>query len=296
MGNFEHPDWKIHTSALLVWQWTQATGEAAPNVCGGANPTPTPTQQVTPAPTPVTPTATAVLPTSTPVTPTPAPTATPVPVWMDNFNDNYTEPMAWEPGVFGWGSTLIETNQRLEIQHPAGSVGDTFGGKVTSHCWLRGDFDIRVDYQLLKWPTANGVRLALAVTPGDTGVTRVSFASNDGIPNFPSDIYLAQVAGGPLGISGTGDLSGSLRLTRTGSTATGYYRSGNNWVTLQSGGITTEDVHFELRSWSHSAVFKGEEVVVAFDNFMVTQGQVTCNRNAAVRAYLPLSMGRMLVH
>ena len=51
MGNFEHPDWKIHTSSLFVWQWTLSNGEAAPQVCG-VPPPPQPTPTITASPWP----------------------------------------------------------------------------------------------------------------------------------------------------------------------------------------------------------------------------------------------------
>ncbi|MCC7352605.1 MAG: hypothetical protein IT330_02520 [Anaerolineae bacterium] len=280
-GNASNPN--IHTSYLLVWRWTMASGDGPPAVCGPAAPTPTPTRTPTTAPT-ATPTPTPT-PTATPTsTPSPTPTRTPAPVLADDFGDNVLSAALWTSAVFGSGPTIAETNQRLEIRHPANAAGDPFGAEVVSLCLLAGDFDLQVDYLLTAWPPANGVRLGLAVNPGDSKVARVSFT---GIPGYPDEVYLTHFADGVQGITATGDLSGKLRLVRVGGTLTGYYFGGGNWVALHSGSVTSGAVSAVLRSWSHSSVFKHEEVRVAFDNFRVNRGTVLCQPH---RLYLPLAV------
>ncbi len=276
LGNIQHPTWTIHTSYLLVWQWTMATGDGPPAVCGPSAPTPTPTRTPTPAPT-ATPTH----------TPTATPTALPTPVLADDFNDNVLSSAIWTAAVYGSGPTIAETNQRLEIRHPASATGDPFGAEVKSICRLVGDFDIQVDYLLTAWPQANGIRLGLAVNPGDSKVARISFVGGDGVPGYPNEVYLTHFADGLGGITGTGDLSGKLRLVREGGLLTGYYFGAGGWVALHTGPGTAGAVTVMLRSWSHSQVFKHEEVRVAFDNFRVSRGTVVC---PWVRVYLPLAV------
>ena len=284
LGNIVHPTWTIHTSYLLVWRLTLATGEGAPAVCGASVPTPTPTHTPTTAPT-ATPTPTPT-PTATPLpTATPTATALATPVLGDDFNDNALNAALWSAAVYGSGPTLAETNQRLEMRLPANAAGDPFGAEVTSACQVAGDFDVQVDYLLATWPQANGVRLGLAVNPGDSKVARISFVGGDGVPGYPGEVYLTHFADGLNGITGTSDLSGKLRLVRAGGTLTGYYFGGGNWVTLHSGPVTGAAVTVVLRSWSHSQVFKHEEVRVVFDNYRVNRGTVICPR---YRAYVPL--------
>lgn len=290
MGNFEHPDWKIHTSSLFVWQWTLSNGEAAPQVCG-VPPPPQPTPTLTSSPWPTsTPTSSPVVPTSTP-TPLFSPTPTPIPVFVDDFNDNVMDVSSWAFSVFGSGPMMGVNQQRLEIVHPPHSAGDLFGAEAVSVCHLRGDFDIWVDYLLLQWPSANGIRLGLVTTPDESNVVRVSFAAGDGFEGYPGEVYLTFFADGVQGIIGTGDASGALRLVRSNDRATGYYYRAGNWVLLHSGPISTADVRFGLRTWGHTQVFSGAEVKVAFDNFVVSQGQVICP-DAPVpgpyREYLPI--------
>jgi hypothetical protein len=280
LGNIQHPTWTIHTSYLLVWRWTMATGDSPPAVCGPSAPTPTPTRTPTPMPTatpPPTPTA----------TPTSTPTALPTPVLADDFNDNVLSAALWTAAVYGSGPTIAEANQRLEIRHPASAAGDPFGAEVKSVCLLVGDFDIQVDYLLTAWPPANGIRLGLAVNPGDSKVARISFVGGDGIPGYPNEVYLTHFADGLGGITGTGDLSGRLRLVRLGGSLTGYYFGGGGWVALHTGPGAAGAVAVALRSWSHSQVFRHEEVRVAFDNFRVSRGTVVC---PWARVYLPLAV------
>lgn len=279
LGNVQHPDWKIHTSYLLVWQWTQATGDAPPAVCGPGASTPTPSPTPSPSPT------------STPTrTPTPSPTARPTPVAADDFNDNALNAAFWTPAVFGSGPSIAETNQRLEIRHPADAAGDPFGAEAVSVCQLAGDFDIQVDYLLTAWPSANGIRVGLVVNPSDSKVVRVSFASGDGIPGYPNEVYLTHFADGVRGVTGTGDASGTLRLVRLGGLLTGYYLGAEGWVTLHTGPVTGDDVRVALRSWGHSQVFKHVEVRVAFDNFRIHRGEVICPFRPV---YLPLTLRRV---
>lgn len=268
LGNIQHPTWTIHTSYLLVWRWTMATGEPPPAVCGPSAPTPTPTRTPPPAP-------------------TATPTALPTPVLADDFNDNVLSSAMWTAAVYGSGPAIAETNQRLEIRHPAHAAGDPFGAEAKSICRLVGDFDIQVDYLLTAWPQANGIRLGLAVNPGDSKVARISFVGGDGIPGYPNEVYLTHFADGLGGITGTGDLAGQLRLVREGGLLTGYYLGAGGWVALHTGPGTAGAVSVALRSWSHSQVFKHEEVRVAFDNFRVNRGTVVC---PWARVYLPLAV------
>ncbi len=170
----------------------------------------------------------------------------------------------------GGGATIAETNQRVEIFFPYTSVMPSAG--YTSKCTMSGDYDVQVDYQLLVWPPQNGVRVGLAATPG--GITeRVSYGAND--PSGPSEVYLRDFGAGPFGTTGTGDTSGKLRLVRTGSTLTPYYYS-SAWVALPSGATSTAPAVIALNVWSDDSHFTGHDVRVAFDNFIVNAGTVSC--------------------
>ncbi len=209
-------------------------------------------------------------------------------IFSDDFNDNTLNTSQWIGFIKGYGLSMAETNQRLEIAFPADSTDDPtlgiFEARYNSICQLRGDFDMQVDYNLLVWPFANGVRVGLGairineeVPPLNYGtVERASWGSANDMPGFPREVYLTHFDDGVQGISTTADQSGKLRLVRSGNTITGYYFSSGYWVALHSGHVTTEDVPFSISAWSHDYSFTDQEVKVAFDNFIVNQGQLVC--------------------
>jgi hypothetical protein len=205
-------------------------------------------------------------------------------VVYDDFNDNSINTFLWTVFQGGSGPTIAETNLRLEIAHPAESAGDIFFAQYISVCQLRGDFDIQADYLLLTWPSANGVRVGLNIDPGtgtDPGTDlteRSSFGDPTADhPGEPRQVYLTHYADGVQGITATSDLSGKLRVVRSGSILTGYYFSSGNWVAIHTGPAdTTADVRFILGSWSHDLLFTEQAVKLAFDNVIVNQGLLIC--------------------
>ena len=201
---------------------------------------------------------------------------------FDDFNDNSINSDLWSEGQVG-GPAVNEINQRLEIFFPWNSAGEYFGAGYSSKCLLRGDFDIQVDFSLLDWPsveqlgTGNGVRIGLAVGEGESwwSVQREGYGSlTFDFPGYPREVYACDFAGSVEGIAPTGDMSGKLRLVRSGNTLTGYYFNSGSWVNVASGWVTTEDVSFSPTAWSHDDVFMDNNVLLAFDNFIVNSGRL----------------------
>lgn len=193
-------------------------------------------------------------------------------IFFDDFGDDAINSI-WAATIFGSDPTVAETNQRLEITFPANSAGDSFGAGYVSKCQLRGDFDIQVDYSLLVWPSSNGIRIGLGLGIANV-VERVSFGIDD-FPQYPREVYLTHFSNGVQAITSTNDQTGGLRLVRSGNSLTGYYDSGT-WTALNSAYVTTSDVPFSIRSWGHDRNFRDQGVKIAFDNFIVNQGQLIC--------------------
>ena len=197
---------------------------------------------------------------------------------VEDFNDNVTNSSLWTAGQTGTGPSVAETNQRLEISIPATSFDDPadsgFTASISSTCALRGNYDLQVDYDLLLWPTANGVRIALSTGSGP--VERTSFGSENDFTGQPREVYLTHFSDGVQGISPTGDLSGKLRLVRTDGTIAGYYYAAGNWIMVHSASTTTDDVGFSLNAWSHNYAFTDQDVRLAFDNLVLNQGELIC--------------------
>lgn len=189
-------------------------------------------------------------------------------VLTDEFTDNYANPGLWNSFATG-GTSIAEVNQRVEVNIPAASAGDTFAAGYLSSFQLRGDFDIQIDYALLTWPSASGVRTGLEVLCGG-----VLISVQRGNRGSAQEEYYIDYGSGPRGTVTTSDTTGGMRLVRSGATLSGYYRHTGAWVNLYSNSVNTSDVRVELAGWSHDYLFGDKRAVVAFDNFAVNQGQV----------------------
>jgi hypothetical protein len=196
-------------------------------------------------------------------------------VFREDFDDNQIDPTLWTAVVYGTGPSIAEVNQQLEATIPGSSSGQDFGVKLSTEFFFRGDFDVQVDFRLLQWPYGNGVRLAFGVDWGflfPPGVERISFGQFD-YPGAPRESYITDLDGSVCGFVETTDLEGALRLVRTGSTQTGYYRQGNSWVMICSGPAPAGDVSLQLSAFS-AYQFMGWNVRAAFDNFVVNSGEL----------------------
>jgi hypothetical protein len=200
-------------------------------------------------------------------------TQTEAQVFLEDFDDDSINPVVWTVELFGVGPQLAEANQQLQIEFPSASSGVAFGGGLVSNFLLRGDFDVQVDYRLLTWPFSNGVRLALAIE-GEYGVERTSFGSQSDYPGLPREVYLTHFLDGATGFTATSDVTGTLRLVRTGATETGYYYNSGDWIPIHTGPGPTQDVAIQIHAWSHDYAFMDWDVLAAWDNLVVRRGEL----------------------
>jgi hypothetical protein len=184
----------------------------------------------------------------------------------DDFRDNLLCASRWalETPRPGFSGVVTVLNKRLEV-----SVGPGAGGAgVISQCMLVGDFDVQVDYNLLATPVSNlyGARVGgpqLGVGPnGQVGVER-------GRTAFYRTIFLNGSTQTP-----TTDTSGSLRLVRNGEMVSGYFSRGGTWILIGSGPATRELTRINLDFGTSLTEAGG--ATVAFDNFRVSTGTVSC--------------------
>ena len=205
----------------------------------------------------------------------------------DNFNSSL-----WVGTQAGFGPSVTIVNQTVDVSFPTNSANDPspgiFGAGLSTRCTVRGDFDVQVGFRLLNWTFSNGVRVGLASSSGaffatdfsnaaPSAVERTSFGSATGdAPGYPREVYLTDFLDRVQGLIPTSDLSGTLRLTRSGGFETGYYFSSGSWVTIHTGPSSTQDIHLDLVAWSHNYAFTHTFVKVAFDNFTLNHGSATC--------------------
>jgi len=174
----------------------------------------------------------------------------------------FNNPSLWTTVIMGTGpSVTVVDSHTVDVTLAAGSTDPTiFLGELRSLTSVSGDFDYEVNYRLLSWPpTANGVRMGIRFIDG--ALERVSWE------NGVQEVYLTDLKGSIFS-KPTDDLSGTLRLTRTGGTVTGYYLDGNTWVALGSFSSSTADTTFGLAAWSHPGIFNpnGQNVTVEFSS------------------------------
>jgi len=191
----------------------------------------------------------------------------------DRFAGSTFDPNVWawwgtgQPGFlsFAQGKGVMTVNVAADAPPDFNLSGQT-------RCLASGDFDARVDFNLIAWPSRNGTWVSLMVGNGSPyNAYRVSWQFD------PSEQYGAYLppSGNTLPANDTG---GSLRLRRWGDIYTGYYLSGRRWVPIVSGIGPTGDVPLTLGVFniSNAATFAGMPVTIAWDNFRVTADRVVC--------------------
>jgi hypothetical protein len=187
----------------------------------------------------------------------------------DNFNGSSVNTALWFVTIVPAGvGTISETNQQLEMTRitPASS---SYQG-LASKCKVSGDFDVQADYRLLNWPAQNfyTVRLAAQDLPqgdiGLVGVYRNSYADEN--YQFRSQVGLAGLV-----VVSTTDTSGTLGLRRSGSTISGYDSHG----TISSASTTQGPTGFVI-DFATPLPTSPLNVAIAFDNFKVNSGTVSC--------------------
>jgi hypothetical protein len=190
--------------------------------------------------------------------------------FSDNFNSNVIDPAWWTVGADG-GSTITAANGRVELtQGASGSAGLAFVLPIV------GDFTATIDYTLLNWPTNNLERLGLVAYAGPNqqlAIERVSDVNYD--PAHIGETYLTDFTGqGILGTTTT-DVSGTLRLERTGNSVEGSYWNGSGWSVIGTYSVANEanvSRSIGIGIWPATPVTPG--VKVAIDNFQLTAPSV----------------------
>jgi hypothetical protein len=118
--------------------------------------------------------------------------------------------------------TVTVVSEQLQVTI-SGPITGLFGAGLgmTPNLQLMSNFDIQVDFNLAAWPANNGVGAGIVSQLFD--VRRVA---NNG---QTSETYEFGIPGKGITNVTTGDMSGKLRLKRTGSTVQAFY-----WVPASS--------------------------------------------------------------
>ncbi len=199
------------------------------------------------------------------------------PVDMRTLADDFSEPTPntrlWNIGGDGTGYSWLLQNGRLVFTVPSdaqtGGTWNMVGPGWSSQCRFDGNFDARIDYQLIDWPAAGGAHAQLAawIFP------KTNAGAGRQVNQF-SDSYSGNVGEG-WDLADTQDKQGTFRIARVGDVETAYYLAKGGWVALHSGkapGQATLGIQLfgMANDWSHA------QMGVAFDNFIVVAASPVC--------------------
>ena len=190
--------------------------------------------------------------------------------YPDSFSDGRDVEL-WSVIHSGRGASIDWRNGRVEIDFAADAQtvpgSPLIEAHTGFHCIALGDFDASVDYELLQWPIASGVRVVLHAFFADGTVARESQAWGEQYFGFVPPVF---------GNAPTTHASGSLRLVRSGGTMTAYYWDGG-WVALASAPANPAPAVIVLAGNADGVGFAGVPVRIAFDNFRVDAAAKDCS-------------------
>ena len=131
---------------------------------------------------------------------------------------------------------------------------------------LSGDFDVQIDYEILTGPSTNRWILQFTAAPVQPPTTTYILIDRryDSGHKYYSNIYLSGSI--DQASTSTSDMSGKLRIVRSGSNVTVYYHNGTSWVAQNTrSGYTTADMYISLRSITTSSM----TFQATYDNFTI---------------------------
>ena len=190
----------------------------------------------------------------------------------DSFDDGVLDRAVWVRTATT-GVTVEERNQRLEmtIAPDAPAEGDykLISGTYGTHCRFLGDFDARVEFELLDWPDANGVIVQLAAwfQSFNAGVVRQSQSWTEEYGSWLTNRARS---------TPSNDRRGAVRLRRVNDAVTTYFRSDTGWYPLQTSTGFVGAPLIGLQAMSRDDWFADKPVRIAFDNFSLVAGERAC--------------------
>ena len=200
--------------------------------------------------------------------------------YSDTFDRGVVDTSFWYTLVDPDSSLAVQDGRLVESIAGSAVPGGQFNQTATaigSPCHLPGDFDMQIDYQLLQWPEHGGFFAALQGIFGDITVARISAPYAP--PNNQSYNAWSNSSNGFLfATENTRATSGSLRITRVGSTAYAYVRDSGDvdWRLIFSAGGNTGEAIPQISLFAVAATFGHEDGSVAWDNLRINAGQLSC--------------------
>jgi DNA-binding SARP family transcriptional activator len=190
----------------------------------------------------------------------------------DDFAAGAIDPFVWHVIGRDNGATFTPAGGRIEIAIAPDAVPDAqwnqVGGHLGTRCRFRGDFDARVDFELLEWPADGNVYAGLNAIYANAAVVRQSSARW-------GDHYAAWVGSTSTGGVELADRSGRLRIRRVSGTVTHFVWHRGGWRPVATGRDLGAAV-LAIQAQANGDEFSRMPVRVAFDNFVVTAPDADC--------------------
>ena len=191
----------------------------------------------------------------------------------DSFDGAALDSDVWEEARVGTGTSVSQGDGRLEIElgpEATGTPPAEFAGQVLLWCKLPGDFDVRVDYELLDWPAENGVTVHLAAV-WERSAVDIARQSHDW-----GESYGTWFTRGTGTARATTHMRGTIRIRRKDWYASTYYLTASRgWQRLGSF-FTGGAPRIILKASSMDSWFGDKRVRVAFDNFTLVAEKPDC--------------------
>ena len=190
----------------------------------------------------------------------------------DDFDDPAFDFGLWHIAGHGSGVEVAERNDRLEFSVGSEVTVDVDYG-VDQHygtgCQLRGDFDARVEFELLDWPEESGMSVTFGAYFAAPDEAFWSISRHGGAEGYATSV--ASIGR----FAAATDVKGTLRLRRAAGLLTMYYRAGGHWVEL-AGGYAPRPANLILGFNTSAEQFGHHAARAAFDNFEATAAGVSC--------------------
>jgi hypothetical protein len=197
-------------------------------------------------------------------------------VFFDSMKGREINTMVWDVQSAGSGPTEVADRDGTHLTIPAHATSDSTGAlkaRISTYCTLAGGFDVQVDYNLVRWPRANGVALGLYAAYADA----IRESSPAGDFYVGARRTLDPPDGRPRRRTRTDDTHGTLRLVRDENRMMIFARDGGDWRTLyEFPNPTPATVPVYIELYTTNQRFSHRQAEVELTNFRVNSGSLEC--------------------
>jgi hypothetical protein len=193
----------------------------------------------------------------------------------DAFAGDLVNPNTWAKVQYGYDVLLLQHGGQLQLtvgeNAVPGGPSNQIDVHVATRCAFPGDFDARVNYWFVEWPTGDNIDVGMDANA--TGAVMRDSSSQLG------EEYVSWVGTTELSVP-LSNTTGYLRIARVKGIEATYFWHRGHWQKLaQARAIGPVVIGLQAVS-DGQGLFGGQELKVAFDNFKVTGTKPDCPRGA----------------